>query len=187
MKTLKIEANYDLWLPVPTSWPWEVYPDLDAWATRVGDAFVEVNSWDEQSRQWVIDACRALSLGTDENEWKHVAIDPEARWIYAVSVFWNEERDDVTLDDLAATDDETAIRAPERSEFPTPHLGEGLRSLRFVDAGEPKHEIVGILQFGFKADGFDIMVVASAYDLALHEEMMPLVDEFVRAISVVEV
>ncbi len=187
MKTLKIEADYDMWLPVPDTWPWENYPNLDAWATRVGDAFVEVNGWDEESRQWCIDAMHALSLGTGDDEWRHVAIDVGAHWIYGVSVFWHDARDDETLDDIAATDDPAAIRPPERTVFTTEHLGDGVRSLRFVDSGESKHEIVGILQFGFSANGVHIQVVASSYDLTLHEEIMPLVDEFVHTISVVDV
>lgn len=186
MKALKIEADYDVWLPVPDAWPWEDYADLDAWANRVGEALGDAYEWDVTSRTWCIDAMHALSLGTADDEWRHVTIDPEARWIYGISVFRHDARADETLDDLAATDDPASVRAPERTMFPTPHLGEGVRSLRFVDSGAPKHEIVGILQFGFSANGVHIQVLASSYDLTLHEEMMPLVDEFVRTISVVE-
>lgn len=184
MTDIKIACDYDMWLPVPKDWPWQDYRNVDAWADKVGQAFAEAYGWDQAARAWCTEAVKSLSESTGAEEWRHVYIDPEARWMYGVSVFWHPSRDDDTVEEFAGTGDPHAIRPIQRSDFVTEHLGTGVRTVRYVDSQTPRHEVIGILQFGFRVRGTDVLVVASSHDLVLHEELMPAVDDFVRTISV---
>ena len=66
-------------------------------------------------------------------------------------------------------------------------LGDGLRSVRYVDAGELEHDIAAIAQYAWKSGGLDIVVIAANFNLVLLNELLPVVDELARSIRIVEV
>ena len=66
-------------------------------------------------------------------------------------------------------------------------LGDGLRSVRYVDAGEPEQDIAAIAQYASASGGLDIVVIAANFNLMRLNELLPVVDERARCIRIVEV
>lgn len=181
---LNIDANFDLWLPIPTTWPWQHHSDVDAWAQAVAQAFGDAYEWNDAVRTWCADFVTSLSKDTPEGETRLAIIDPGGEWLFFLSVVWAPSDGSLSVDELAAADDENAIRGIEVTEFPTKALGRGIRTVRYVDDQTDTHSVVGIIQHGFQAKGLDIMVVSSHYDVILLQELAPEIDTLVHTISV---
>ncbi|WP_062130740.1 hypothetical protein [Demequina aestuarii] len=182
--TLHIDANFDLWLPVPSSWPWEHHADVDAWANAVAIAFGDAYGWDDATRQWCRESVRTLSTEAPEDETRLAIIDPEGRWLFFASVLWAPTDESVTVAQLAAADDENAVRAIETTDVVTDGLGAGVRTVRYVDDQTGSRAIVGIIQHAFRTDGLDIMVIASSHDVILLQELEPEIDALAQSLSV---
>ncbi len=61
-----------------------------------------------------------------------------------------------------------------------------MRALRYADIGEPSHDIAAIFQYAWRADGLDIVVIASNFNIPLLLELQPTIDELALSISVVD-
>ncbi|WP_084079438.1 hypothetical protein [Demequina sp. NBRC 110057] len=181
---IHIDADFDVWLPIPTEWPWQDYPDVHTWADTVARAFGDAYDWSEQTRQWCIDAVTALSVDAPDDETRLAIIDPDANWVFFTAVLWSPTDATASVEELAGAGDDSSLRGVELVPFVSPTLGEGIRGTRYVDDESSSHDVVGMVQHAFRAKGLDIVVMSSGYDLLLLQELVPALDDLARSISV---
>lgn len=186
MTTIQVNFDLDQWLYVPQSWPWNGFDTAGLWADTISGLLTDAYGLDPAKAAWLNDSLRAIESGCPADESRFVYLADPDRLVFFVSVLYNATSDELTLEDLAAVDDPSATRAPDVVPFSSPELGEGVRAVRYVDAGEPDHEIAAIAQYAWKSGSLDIIVVAANFNVVLLGELLPVVDELARSIRVVE-
>lgn len=186
MTTIHVDFDQDRWLYLPESWPWDGFDSLDQWVATVCDLLRPAHQLDAATTTWLGTSLRAIAAGRPDDESRFIYLAAPDRFLFFVSVLYNDSSDELTLEDLGAVNDPAATRTPETRALLSPQLGEGIRSMRHVDTGGPDHDLAAIVQYAWKRGGLDIVVVAADFNLVLLEELLPLVDELALSISVVE-
>jgi hypothetical protein len=185
MTTIRVDFDQDRWLYLPESWPWDGFESLDHWVTTVCDLLAPAHQLDAATTTWLGTSLRAIAAGRPDDESRFIYLAAPDRFLFFVSVLYNASSDELTLEDLAAVHDPTATRRPDSRPFDSPQLGAGIRSMRYVDAGGPDHDLAAIVQYAWKSGGMDIIVIAADFNLALVDELLPLLDELALSITVV--
>lgn len=185
MTQLRVDYNQNLWLHVPESFPFDDFRTVDEWINYVTDAFGEDPNFDDSAKEWLANSLRYLHDGRAPYESRYVYIADPLNAFFFVSVLVAESAANLSLETLAAVDDPNVTAQPEVTPFTSPTLGDGIRSIRHVNAGPPSHDVVGIIQYAWKGDSIDTVVVASHYNVVLLQEALPVIDELARAIDIV--
>jgi hypothetical protein len=94
------------------------------------------------------------------------------------------DRDDA-LRELTRADAAGAVERPIVEPFPSDHLGEGLRVLRY--AVDPKDgAVVLTLSYAWRAGGLDVLLWLSTFDTSLAFRAMDDVDDLARSVHLVD-
>ncbi|MDJ0377596.1 hypothetical protein [Cryobacterium sp. PH31-L1] len=183
--TIRVDCDRDRWLYVPEEWPWNQFAHLDDWAGTVTGLLTDAHSLDPQTARWIDESLHSIANDRPETESRFVYLANPAEYIFFVSVLYPASSPELTLDDLAAVHDPAATSPVTATTFSSELLGDGVRSIRYADVGEPDHDIAAIAQYAWKGDDLDVVVIAANFNIALLTELLPIVDDLARSISIV--
>jgi hypothetical protein len=185
MTQLRVNYDRDLWLHVPEEFPWHEFGTLDEWVSRVTNLVSDDQAFEGPEKEWLANSLRYIHGGRAPYESRYVYLADPRNAFFFVSVLVADPAENLSLDTLAAAKDPAATAAPDVTPFASPTLGDGIRTIRHVNAGPPTHDVVGIVQYAWKGDIVDVVVVASHYNVVLLQEALPVIDELARVIDVV--
>ncbi|WP_104134841.1 MULTISPECIES: hypothetical protein [unclassified Cryobacterium] len=184
--TIRVDFDRDLWLYVPEEWPWNQFADLDDWAGTITVLLTDAYTLDAATARWIDESLHSIANDRPKTESRFVYLANPAESVFFVSVLYPARSPELTLDDLAAVHDPAATSAVAVTTFSSELLGDGVRSIRYADAGEPDHDIAAIAQYAWKGDDLDVVVIAANFNIALLTELLPIVDDLARSISIVD-
>lgn len=182
-----------VWIPIPTLWGPETWSGPQKWAEQLAPGL-----WEGQRAKRNDIRRSELELATygdlyggpnpdvpfEVMTYLHI---PHPR-VPAMPVrVWADDISGVRAEEAAELEDPEAVEPPIVEEFVAPHLGPGLRVLRYrqfePDPGEPE-ELYTVLRYAFWLDEPSAVVVVNATDtdpgrlLGARDDL----DEFVRQI-----
>ncbi|WP_129590474.1 hypothetical protein [Cryobacterium aureum] len=184
--TIRVDFDRDLWLYVPEEWPWNQFADLDDWAGTITRLLTDAYSLDQPTARWIDESLHSIATDRPETESRFVYLANPAEFVFFVSVLYPTSSPELTLDDLAAVHDPAATSAVMVTTFLSDLLGDGVRSIRYADVGEPDHDIAAIAQYAWQKNGLDVVMIAANFNIALLTELLPIVDDLARSISIVD-
>lgn len=186
MKTIAVDFDHNSWLYVPISWPWGDYATAEDWATGIAGLLADYHELDAEAREWLATSMLAARDGIDEGEARYLYLANPGELFFFVSVLYADSDESISLEDLAGIEGTATMGKTQTEVFESPSLGNGLKATRFVDAGEPNHDIAGITQYAWRSQGLDVVVIFGDFKLVRVHELAPVIDEFARSISVIE-
>ncbi|MGH3874367.1 MAG: hypothetical protein ACRDSR_23180 [Pseudonocardiaceae bacterium] len=187
------EIDYDpaVWIELPMVWDEQTWPDHRAWARDLAEA-----SWGDSglvpAEYQVDNLALTLALFAEKLQsggplpaqhfFLHLP-DPRMMPLQVCLGVWDAAGErDAALRELTGADDPEAVEPPLVEVFPTEHLGDGLRTLRYCpfDPG-PGHPpdpaaIYATLNYAWRVDGHgtDVRLFSSCPDLA---RLIPIIDD----------
>jgi hypothetical protein len=180
---LVVEADWNVWVPVPESVPRGVYADYPQWADAVVDAATQ-EDWSANERLALRDMLLSIAESVSENELRFVNLADPLRYVYYVSVLCWDTEEGVSVESLAGDDIEGAVRTPAVAPFEAPDFQEGARSVVFQDTGGESHDIGGTARWVLRGHGVDVVGLLNLYNFVEFERAVPVVDELMRSIAV---
>lgn len=163
---LSVEKEIDLstWMPVPTQWPApgaeSMFPTMPEWADYAANAI-----WNEstlQPRPGELDLLiRVLAYGAEHFPSAYPGFDlflhlPGPRDMPLPVFIGDFDTSDIVTDEDAAielrqwtSDDPNAVEPPIIEDFLSPHLGPGVRALRYSVPDKESGEILAGLRYGW--------------------------------------
>ncbi|PRY67021.1 hypothetical protein B0I08_108105 [Glaciihabitans tibetensis] len=186
MKTIVANFDQNAWLYLPESWPSGDFADIDALSGTVGRLMAEYHGVKAKAGEALSAGIRTLALEQSEFESRFVYLASPFEYVFFVSVLQAESAQELTLEDLAAVGDPAVVRPPETDVFVSPTLGEGIRSIRYADTGGDEHSIAVTIQYAWRSEGLDVVVIASSFDVVQFIELRPIIDEFALSIAIVD-
>ncbi|MFC5749739.1 hypothetical protein [Actinomadura rugatobispora] len=193
----EVDCDFGVWLLLPREIPPDLWPDDLSWAMDQAQAV-----WDDSGlRHRRRDVKNLVTLLLNYRSfmagraWSHMAYlhmpDPRMEPLAASVSVWRAqgERDDAlrfyTGADLPGTDG-----PPEVAEFPTEHLGAGLRAMSrpatLRPSADAEEASATVLSYAWRVeDDTDVSLFLLSPDAARLREAVPDVDAFARGIRVV--
>ncbi len=196
------EIDYDpaLWIELPRVWCDQTWPDHRAWAREIAEA-----CWGDSGlvpgEHEVDSLALALAMFAEKADsgelpaqdlFLHLP-DPRMMPLQVCLDLWDAEGErDAALRELTGADDPDAVEPPVVEVFPTEHLGEGLRTLRYCpfDPG-PDHPpapgaLYATLNYAWRVDEHDtdVRLSASCPDLARLIQCVEDIDALARGIRI---
>lgn len=188
-----VALDIDVWVPIPIAWDAESWPGPKEWADQMARAL-----WTGHKPKPADIERSAIELasyagfygGTDPDApfevmtYLHL---PHPRVLAMPVRVWADDLNGLSAEEAAEIDDPEAIEPPIVEEFTAPHLGPGLRALRYrqyePDPGEPEALYV-VLRYAFRLEAPDAVVVVNATDIDPGRMLGALddLDDFVRQI-----
>jgi hypothetical protein len=180
-----IDYDTDRWLYVPNAFPWESFADDEEWADAVSRAFAEgptpapeeLTSW---LRSYLLGAVRGNASGAIR--FAHLPTIDAPTTI--VDVHDMETDPALPLAELTQQDAPRAIRPAEVAPFSSENLGEGVKATRYV--ANDRDAVVRGTHWVWRTRGRDIVMLTGSADLAVAEELEPLLDALARSISLAD-
>lgn len=187
---------YDLatWLAVPTYWGPETWESPQAWGAETARERWLGNKprrHDVARTELVLTSVAEYYGFPDpaESEVVGYAHMPHPAMTPHVVKVWVDQGEPITLDDLRLADDPNAVEPPIVEEFPTAHLGRGIRVFRYLEADLSHDEsgelsLYAMVHYAFVIPAEDAVLVACATcpDLGRLTQAMDDIDAFVREI-----
>ncbi len=197
------EIDYDpvVWIELPALWGEQTWPDHRAWARDLAEA-----CWDDfdlAPGEYQVDnlaltlTLLAERLQSDEVPGQYFFLHlPDPRMMplqVCLGVGDAAGERDAALRELTNADDPEAVEPPIVDVFPTEHLGEGLRTMRYCpfDSG-PDHPpepgaLYAALNYAWRVDeqDTDVRLSTACPDLARLIQIIDDVDALARGIRIV--
>lgn len=186
MTTIAVGFDHNSWLYVPTSWPWGDYATPEDWAEGIAGLLADYHELDADGRHALAKSMLDSREGIDEGEARYLYLANPAEIFFFVSVLYAESNPEFSLEDLAGLNDAATTGKPRVEEFESPALGTGLKATRFVDVGAPDHDIASVTHYAWRSGGLDVVLIFGDFKIVRAEEMIPVIDELARSISVVD-
>lgn len=179
--TLQVDFDRDLWVYVPTEWPWEQFAALEQWRDALVGSLGDAYGYDEPMREWLTATLEGLSRGAEaeEHRFAHLARPHEA--IGIASIYELEDAPETSLDELLGVDDAAAIRPVEPETFVGGRLGDGHTATRHVADDEGAINVVA--HWVWRLPDRDVVMVVGDFDLARFEMLRTDYDALARAIG----
>ena len=182
-----VDFDTDVWIGVPREWTPETWTDPRDWAREIAQ-IVWSGTRPRRGQRGVDALALGLALLTES------PIIQPGRFTFLwlpepmvdllpvhLDAFVAEGEPDEALRDLVRADPEGAVEAPVVEPFANPHLGEGLRALRY--AVEPREgAVVLTLSYAWRAGDTDVRLWLSTVDTGLALRAMDDVDDLARAV-----
>lgn len=190
--TVDVDLDTDVWVGLPGEWTEETWLDHREWARDVADAV-----WTGATPAAGEQGPDHLALGLTMLAEGPLAGDPGRRtflWLPEPAVdllpvhleaFAAEGDRDGSLRELARAEVAGAVEPPIVESFPSPHLGDGIRVLRYA-ADPDDGAVVLTLSYAWRADGLDVLLWLSTFDTGLALRAMPDVDDLARAVRLAD-
>lgn len=177
--TLHVDFDRDLWLYIPTEWPWESYPSLDAWSQAIADAMTVAYGYDRAMQDWVRSVVEGMSRGAGADEHRFGYLSRPHEDLGMASIY--------ELPSTPASEAEMLGLAPDASaaqSFAGGRLGTGLVAAR-RQVGEDGSDTAVTHWLWRRADR-DVLMIAGDPDPARFERLRPAYDALARSIALLD-
>ena len=195
-QTTRLGFHEDLnWVYLPYAFPCKGWDNAEDWVndmTRmvyyVGrgqfDDSKPTPEWFIRTRKWI--ASGWVSFVSTKNRYKcllfhdidappaHVAIDA-----FLGDLPWPE-----TQDIYVRAHHDEIVEGPRLEPFDMPETEAAIRIACFAEADLETHALYALYNYAFRKNGMDVLVRATIADLGLIRDGLPVLDEFVRGITV---
>ena len=108
--TLQVDFDRDLWVYVPTDWPWEQFATLEQWRDALVRALGDAYGYDEPMREWLAATLDGLSRGADPEEHRFAYLARPHEVIGIASIYELEAAPETSLDELLGVEDDAVAR-----------------------------------------------------------------------------
>jgi hypothetical protein len=189
--TVDVHLDTDRWVGVPGEWSEETWPDHRDWAREVAET-VWHGATPAPGGQGPDHLALGLAMLTENpllaEPWRRAFVwlpGPTSTVlpVYLEAYAAEGERDDA-LRELTRAHEAGAVEKPVVEPFPTEHLGDGLRVLRY--AADPRDgAVVLTLSYAWRAADLDVLLWLSTFDTGLALRAVDDVDDFARRIHLV--
>tara|TARA_R110002020_G_scaffold429554_1_gene639161 strand:- start:426 stop:1028 length:603 start_codon:yes stop_codon:yes gene_type:complete len=186
---LRVDFDRDLWLYIPTAWPWMGYPTLESWRDAVVLALADAYGYDASTRDWLSATLEGMVRGAGEGEERFAYMARPHEAIGVASLYEWATLVETSLDDLLGVADDASVRPPVVTPIEGAGLGPGTKAVRFTgeaaadSAAAPA--IVGVAHWVWRLPDRDVILIAGDSDLVRFDELQPAFDDLARSISVV--
>ena len=191
MTTVDVDFDAGVWVGVPGEWSEETWPDHRDWAREV--AGIVWGGADPVGGQGPDHLALGLAM-LAESPFANAPFRRTFLWLpeptstllpVYLEAYAAEGDPDQALRDLTRADAPGAVEPPVLVPFPSPHLGDGLRVLRY--AVDPQDgAVVLTLSYAWRAGGMDVLLWLSTFDTSLALRAMEDVDDLARAVHLVD-
>lgn len=183
--TLRVDFDQDLWVYVPTEWPWQQFSTLDEWRDALVAALGEAYGYDDELRAWLASTLEGMVRGCSPEEHRFAYLARPHDELALASVFEWARQEDLTRDDILGARDPLAVRPPALSDFDGGPLGTGAKCTRFVSDADGTGPITGVAHWAWRLPDRDIVMIVGDGDLPRFERLQEEFDALARAIGVV--
>ncbi|WP_100814209.1 hypothetical protein [Microbacterium lacus] len=186
---LRVDFDRDLWLYIPTEWPWMGYPTLENWRDAVVAALADAYGYDAATRDWLSATLEGMVRGAGEGEERFAYLGRPHESIGMVSLYEWATLAESSLDDLLGVTDGASVRPPVVSPIEGAGLGPGTKAVRFTTEAAPEASsapaVVGVAHWVWRLPDRDVILIAGDSDLVRFDERQPAFDDLARSISLV--
>lgn len=191
--SLHIDWDRERWLYVPTTFPWHVYPDENAWAETIAGAFGRAG-WSADETGWLADYLRGLRANNQAGAHRFAWLVDPRKLLASIDVFDLPHDPDATLHDIAgASGTDLDLREPLVTDVVGAGLGPGHRIERVLRSPRPEHEAIGPVEdelvfmvfWVFRSAAADVVVTATHREPTVLAAVLPEIEQLVDTISVV--
>jgi hypothetical protein len=188
-----IAFDPSMWIPIPTWWGPETWPGPQKWAEHLARGLWEgepAKREDIRRSELELASYGDMYGGTDPDvpfevmTYLHI---PHPKVVAMPLRVWADDVSGLSAQEAAEVVDPEAIEPPIVEDFVAPHLGPGLRALRYRQfepaPGEPE-ALYAVLRYAFRLEAPESVVVVNATDTDPGRLLGSLddLDEFVRQI-----
>ena len=193
--TLRVDFDRDLWLYVPTQWPWMGYARLEDWRDAVVAAVGDAHGYDRSLRDWLGATLEGMVRGATPGEERFAYLARPHETIGMASLYEWASSPDAELDDLLGIRGDASIRPPQVTPIEGAGLGHGTKAVRFVDESRTNADagtagsagraatIVGVAHWVWRLADRDVIMIAGDADLARFDQLQGPLDDLARSIS----
>lgn len=188
---VRTRCDLRIWIPIPAGFPPEVGLDPDTWATAMAGAW-----WEQSGLRYGPDMVAKLTFMLESlREQGFQNVPCHQIWAYYrdftlpplplhIGIWKMTGPRDQQLRALSGATDPDVIRPPVVTEYTTPALGTGFRTLRHT--GADGGAVCGILGFAFRSEELetDVQVMTGTPDLRQLHRATGDIEDFVHAMSV---
>lgn len=189
--TLNIDWDTSLWLYVPSEFPWQGYPDLDAWVGALTEAYRH-GGIDDGDAAWIGDYVRGLSANNTSGAHRFAWFGDPLSVLLSVDVLEQPHDSSRSLHDLVGSDGGPEdVRKPVITEVAAEHLGIGHRVERAIRGpvtseerlGPGPQEVIHYVFWVFRTRGTDVVVFAAHREPFILASMVDEIETFIDTIS----
>jgi hypothetical protein len=188
---VRARPDFRIWIPCPAKFPEDLDLGRDLWAETMALAWWQ-QSGQRYGRDKIIKLARMLRVIHEQGYedvpchqiwacYLDTRVPPLPLYLGIWATRGDRERQ---LRALSGAADPDVLRPPVITEFTTRALGTGIETVRHKDAGHGM--VVEMLGFAFRSEEFetDIQVTVSTPDLRQLQRATPVIEDFIRGISV---
>lgn len=190
--TVDVHLPTDVWIGVPGEWTEETWSDHRDWAREVADT-VWAGASPGPGQQGPDHLALSLTMLAEspllELAWRRTFLwlpgpTSELLPVHLEAYASLGERAE-SLAELTRADEPGAVEKPIVEPFPSEHLGEGIRVLRY--AADPQDgAVVLTLSYAWRAGDLDVLLWLSTFDTSLALRAMEDVDGLARSVHLVD-
>ena len=191
MTTVDVQLDTTVWIGVPGEWSEETWPDHRDWAREVAETV-----WagaDPVQGQGPDHLALGLAMLAESPllslEWRRTFLwlpGPTSDLLPVhLEAYAAEGERAESLAELTRADEPGAVEKPVLEPFPSEHLGDGIRVLRY--AADPRDgAVVLTLSYAWRAGDLDVLLWLSTFDTGLALRAMDDVDALARTVHLVD-
>ncbi|AEG45554.1 hypothetical protein [Isoptericola variabilis] len=185
--TVKVDIDTDRWVYVPEAFPWNGYESPEHWSRTVARLAAEAFEYDAEERGVLERYLMQLLAYPRLTEGVHrfALLGTPDKTLELVQVVEAPTRDDVPADSLLGLPEPDATREPEITEI-SGGLGAGRRAIRHTRAEGLGGDIVASVNWAWRTDGSDVVVMYGTQNLVQLDRLLPVLDAFAASISLAE-
>jgi len=180
---LVVEADWNVWAPVPSALPQGRFTELGQWADALVDAAAD-EDWSANERLRLREFLLSIGETVSSDELRFVNLADPLRSTYYVSLLCWDSATEVSVESLAGDEIEGAVREPTVEPFDSPAFAQGARGVVFQDTGGENHDIGGTARWVLRDHGVDVVGLLNMYNVFEFGRQLPVVDDFMRAVAV---
>ena len=183
--TIRVDFNTDRWIYVPETFPWNGYQTSEEWVDAVARHASEAFEYTAGEHTKLVRALGMLLQYPRMAEPMHRFVMTGAADKTFAMVQVTDTPTDPGLDDeaLLGLPEPRATRAPDVVEFDG-GIGGGRRSVRHVAEPALGGDTVVSVNWAWRADGRDVVVMFGSTNLVELDSLLPALDEFAASISI---
>ena len=179
--TLQVDFDRDLWVYVPTDWPWEQFATLEQWRDALVRALGDAYGYDEPMREWLAATLDGLSRGADPEEHRFAYLARPHEVIGIASIYELEAAPETSLHELLGVEDDAVARPVEGQTFVGGRLGDGHTATRHVIDEDGAINVVA--HWVWRLPDRDVVMIVGDFDLARFETLRADYEALARAIG----
>lgn len=179
--SLQVDFDQDLWLYIPTEWPWQQFATLEAWSGAITASLTDAYGYDAPMQDWVRALVEGMSRGADPEEHRFGYLSRPHEAIGMASIYELPGGADVPDDELLGLTAGPTVRPVEAEAFEGGRLGSGLTSTREQIAEDGT--ISAVTHWLWRTPDRDVLMIAGDPDPGRFALLRGDYDALARAIG----